>query len=74
MNSLYESYQNQRQQQQGSTGFNLNSALQNVMNFISPYGMDPETFARNLMKNNQMTQAQFESYRQIANQLTGKNL
>ena len=74
MNSLYESYQNQRQQQQGGTGFNLNAVLQNVMNFISPYGMDPETFARNLMKNNQMTQAQFESYRQIANQLTGKNL
>ena len=74
MNSLYESYQNQQQQRQGGPGFNLNSVLQNVMNFISPYGMDPETFARNLMKNNQMTQAQFESYRQIANQLTGKNL
>ena len=71
MNPLFTSFQ-QNQQGPGS-GFDLQSALQNLARQIAPSGMTPEQIVRQKIQNGEMTQAQFEQYRQIANRLTGRN-
>lgn len=71
MNPLFTSFQKNQQGPVG--GFDLQSALQNLANQISPTGMTPEQIVRQKIQNGEMTQAQFEQYRQIANKLTGRN-
>ena len=71
MNPLFTSFQ--RNQQVQNSGLNLQAALQNLARQIAPTGMTPEQIVRQKIQSGEMTQAQFEQYRQIANQLTGKN-
>ena len=71
MNPLFTSFQRNQQVQNG--GLNLQAALQNLARQIAPTGMTPEQIVRQKIQSGEMTQAQFEQYRQIANQLTGKN-
>ena len=71
MNPFYKNYQ---QNQQGRNPFDLNSALQNLAKQIAPTGMTPEQIVRQKIQNGEMTMEQFEQFRQMANQITGKNL
>lgn len=66
MNPLFQSFNQERQpsfQQQLST----------LAEQIRQMGTTPEMLGRQLIQNGKMTPSQFEQYRQIANQLTGKN-
>lgn len=71
MNPLFTSFQ--KNQQGSNAGFDLQSALRNLANQIAPTGMTPEQIVRQKIQNGEMSQAQFEQYRQIANRLTGRN-
>lgn len=71
MNPLFTSFQ--RNQQGSNGGFDLQAALQNLAKQIAPTGLTPEQIVRQKIQNGEMTQAQFEQYRQIANRLMGKN-
>lgn len=71
MNPLYKSFE---QKQSEVPPFNLQEALQNLARQIMPTGMTAEQIVRQKIQNGEMTQAQFEQYRQIANRLTGRNL
>ena len=72
MNPLFQSFQSKVNS--GNGGLNpFQSALQNLANQVSQMGMTPEQLVRQKIQNGEMTQAQFEQYRQIANRLTGKN-
>jgi len=42
-------------------------------NFKSPNNLTPQQLVQNALNSGKMTQEQFDQYRQIANQLTGKN-
>lgn len=66
MNSLFQNY-NQSQQP------SIQQQLTSLANQIRQMGMTPESLGRSLIQNGTMSQAQFEQYRQIANQITGKN-
>lgn len=72
MNPLFESYKNSACQFNSSIDFN--TALQNLAAQIIPTGMTPEQIVRQKIQTGEMTQAQFERYRQVANQITGKNI
>lgn len=71
MNPLFTSFQ--RNQQGSNSNADLQLALQNLAKQIAPTGLTPEQIVRQKIKNGEMTQAQFEQYRQIANRLTGRN-
>ena len=72
MNPLFQSFQ--KNVNSGNGGLNsIQSALQNIANQVQQMGMTPEQLVRQKIQNGEMTQAQFEQYRQIANRLTGKN-
>ena len=71
MNPLFQSFQ--QNQAAGPTQF-LQQSLQNIASQVQQMGMTPEQACRQLIQNGQMSQQQFEQYRQIANQITGKNL
>lgn len=71
MNPLFTSFQRNQQDSNGS--FDLQAALQNLAKQIAPTGLTPEQIVRQKIQNGEMTQAQFEQYRQIANRLTGRN-
>lgn len=66
MNSLFQSYNQEKQP-------SFEQQLSNLARQIQQMGTSPEALGRQLIQNGRMTQAQFEQYRQIANQLTGKN-
>lgn len=70
MNPLFESYKNAT----GGfpQGFNLNAMLQNVMATMVPMGMTPEQVVRQKIQNGEMSQAQFEQYSRIADQVMGR--
>lgn len=70
MNPLFESYRNTTGAV--SSGMDLNTALQNLVAKIVPTGMTPEQIVRQKIQNREMTQAQFEQYSRIADQLTGR--
>ena len=72
MNPLFESYKNSTGQFNNTIDFN--TALQNLAAQIIPTGMTPEQIVRQKIQNREMTQAQFEQYRQIANRITGRNI
>ena len=72
MNPLFESYKNSAGQFNSTIDFN--TALQNLAAQIIPTGMTPEQIVRQKIQNREMTQAQFEQYRQIANRITGRNI
>ena len=65
-------YRNHHEQQQKNNPFDLNAALQNLARQIAPTGMTPEQIVRQKIQNGEMTQAQFQQYGQIANQLLGR--
>ena len=69
MNPLFQSFQ---QSQQGS-GNGLQQAIENMAAQARQMGMTPEQLVRQKIQNGEMTQAQFEQYRQIANKITGRN-
>ena len=69
MNPLFQSFQ---QSQQGS-GNGLQQAIENMAAQVRQMGMTPEQLVRQKIQNGEMTQAQFEQYRQIANRITGRN-
>lgn len=69
MNPLFQSFQ---QSQQGS-GNGLQQAMENMAAQVRQMGMTPEQLVRQKIQNGEMTQAQFEQYRQIANKITGRN-
>ena len=66
MNSLFRSYNQGKQP-------SFEQQLSNLARQIQQMGTSPEALGRQLIQNGRMTQSQFEQYRQIANQLTGKN-
>lgn len=70
MNPFFDSYN--RNRQQTSTGFDLNSALQNLARQIAPTGMTPEQIVRQKIQNGEMTQEQFNQFASIADRLTGR--
>jgi len=70
MNPFYSSFQKNSQMQ--STGFNLQSALQNLARQIMPTGMTPEQIVRQKIQNGEMSMEQFQQYSAIANQLMGR--
>lgn len=72
MNPLFESYKNSAGQFYSSIDFN--TALQNLAAQIIPTGMTPEQIVRQKIQTGEMTQAQFERYRQVANRITGRNI
>lgn len=59
-------YNNQTQQNIPSRPTNLGDMLQMFASRFLPQGMTPEQYCRQLIQNNQMTQAQFEQYSRIA--------
>jgi len=69
MNPLFQSFQ---QSQQGS-GNGFQQAIENMAAQVRQMGMTPEQLVRQKIQNGEMTQAQFEQYRQIANKITGRN-
>lgn len=70
MNPLFDSYR-QNQNNGGQSGFNLNTALQNLARQIAPTGMTPEQIVRQKIQNGEMTQEQFNQFAKIADRLTG---
>ena len=70
MNPLYQSYRKDQRDQNGPPQ-NLNAMLQNVAQQIAPSGMSPEQIVRQLMRNNQLSQAQFDWAAKIADSCTG---
>lgn len=68
MNPFYKSHQ----QQQQNNPFDLKAAMENMMRQIAPTGMTPEQIVRQKIANGEMSQAQFEQYSQIANQIFGR--
>lgn len=78
MNPLYQSF---KQNQNGSIldAFGGQSGFQNAFNnfarnFMQQSTISPEEKVRQLISSGQMTQAQFEQLRAMANQITGMNL
>lgn len=70
MNPFYNSFQKNSQMQ--PTGFNIQSALQNLARQIMPTGMTPEQIVRQKIQNGEMSMEQFQQYSAIANQLMGR--
>lgn len=68
MNPLYQTFQQQESEQP-----NLQLQLSNLAKQVQQMGTTPEALGRMLIQNGRIPPAQFEKYRQIANQLTGKN-
>lgn len=68
MNPFY----NRHQQNQQSSPFDLNAALQNLSKQVVATGMTPEQIVRQKIQNGEMTQAQFQQYSQIADRLMGR--
>lgn len=66
MNPLFQSFNQERQP-------SFEKQLSNLAEQIKQMGTTPEMLGRQLIQNGRMSQSQFEQYRQIANQLTGKN-
>lgn len=66
MNPLFQSYNQGKQP-------SFEQQLSNFAEQIKQMGTTPEMLGRQLIQNGRMSQVQFEQYRQIANQLTGKN-
>lgn len=68
MNPFYKNHQqNQIQRPQ-----NIQDAMQNLLKQIAPTGMTPEQIVRQKIQNGEITQAQFERYSMMANQVLGK--
>ena len=75
MNPLFNSYQQNRSNQQngnGFGGFDLNAELQNIAQQIAPTGLSPEQFVRAKIQNGEMSQEQFNQYAKIADRLMGR--
>ena len=72
MNSRFASFQQQQQQRQQNNPMDFTTALQNLARQIMPTGMNPEQIVRQKIQNREMTQAQFEYYSRMADQLTGR--
>ena len=72
MNPLFDSFK-KNQNVGGQTGFDLNSALQNLARQIAPTGMTPEQIVRQKIQNGEMTQDQFNQLAKIADRLTGRS-
>lgn len=70
MNPFYNSFQ--QNQQNNFSGFNLQSALQNLARQIAPTGMTPEQIVRQKIQNGEMSLEQFQQFSVIADQLTGR--
>lgn len=70
MNPLYQSYR-KGQENQNDRPQNLNAMLQNIAQQIAPTGMSPEQIVRQMMRNGQLSQAQFEQAARIADTWTG---
>lgn len=68
MNPLFQTFQNQESQQP-----NFQQQLSNLGRQIQQMGTTPELLGRMLIQNGRIPPERFEQYRQIANQLTGKN-
>lgn len=57
--------------------FNNNRQQPNFMQFVQSMrqqNIDPQAKVQELLNSGQMTQEQFNQFRMIANQLTGKNM
>lgn len=70
MNPFYSSFQKNSQMQ--ISGFNLQSALQNLARQIMPTGMTPEQIVRQKIQNREMSMEQFQQYSAIADHLMGR--
>ena len=68
MNPLFQTFQTQESQQS-----NFQQQLSNLGRQIQQMGTTPELLGRMLIQNGRIPPERFEQYRQIANQLTGKN-
>ncbi|MBQ8838033.1 MAG: hypothetical protein IJ005_01795 [Bacteroidales bacterium] len=71
MNPFYSSHQ--EKQQMPPQGFDLNGALQNILNQIRPTGMTAEQIVRSNIQNGTWQPEKFRQYANIANRLTGMN-
>ena len=67
MNPLFDQYGRKNQ-----NGF-MNGFAQFASNFRRNSNKSPEDAVKELIENGQMTQEQFEQYKNIANQITGKH-
>lgn len=70
MNPLFQSFQTNSR---NAIPQNIQQMLNSLASQIRQMGMTPEQLVRQKIQNGEMTQAQFEQYSQIANQLTGRN-
>lgn len=70
MNPLFQSFQTNSR---NTIPQNIQQMLNSLASQIRQMGMTPEQLVRQKIQNGEMTQAQFEQYSQIANQLTGRN-
>lgn len=70
MNPLFQSFQTNSR---NTIPQNFQQMLNSLASQIRQMGMTPEQLVRQKIQNGEMTQAQFEQYSQIANQLTGRN-
>lgn len=68
-NPLYNRFGNNGQQ---NSNF-VNAFRSFAANFSNQSNMTPQQRVQELLNSGQMTQEQFEYFRQMANQLTGKN-
>lgn len=70
MNPLFQSFQTNSR---NTIPQNFQQMLNSLASQVRQMGMTPEQLVRQKIQNGEMTQAQFEQYSQIANQLTGRN-
>ena len=70
MNPLFQSFQTNSR---NTIPQNFQQMLNSLASQVRQMGMTPEQLVRQKIQYGEMTQAQFEQYSQIANQLTGRN-
>ena len=68
MNPLFQTFQQQESYQPS-----LMESLNILAKQVQQMGTTPEALGRTLVQNGRIPPQQFEQYRKIANQLTGKN-
>lgn len=68
MNPLFQTFQQEEISQPS-----FQQSLMNLAKQVQQMGTTPEVLGRSLIQNRVMSPEQFEQYRRIANQLTGKN-
>lgn len=72
MNPLYQSYQQQRQNNAPGLPGNMQAAASDLLAQLAMSGMTPEQKVRELIQNGQMTQQQFEMLGRMADSMMGR--